>query len=221
MAAAASGTHHTVAQGEHLSQIARKYGLASYRAIWDHAENARLKSERQNPNVLLPGDRLYVPSAEPKQESAATGQRARFRLERPRLVLRVVLDELYGSPLANAECELHVDGQVFHLTTDDRGRLEHEIPETAQEAVLIVRTGASPIAGTPLKLQIGHLDPVDQRSGQVARLANLGYYTRALDEIDDRELAGALQQFQLHAGLAVDGVCGPATQAKLKQVHGS
>ena len=30
----------------------------------------------------------------------------------------------------------------------------------------------------------------------------------------------AIEEFQCDHGLVVDGKCGPATQAKLKQVHG-
>jgi N-acetylmuramoyl-L-alanine amidase len=212
---------HTVAQGEHLSLIARKYGLSNYRTIWDHPENARLKSERKNPNVLLPGDVLSIPPPEPKQQSGATGKRHTFLVLKSDLVLRIVLDELYGHPLADAECELRVDDQVFRLSTDASGKLEQRIPETAQRAVLTVRKQGTLILETQLEFAIGHLDPVDQRSGQQARLANLGYYTRPLDEVDEREFKRAVQQFQLHAGLAVDGVCGPATQTQLVKVHGS
>jgi len=53
--------HHTVVQGEHLSSIAKKYGFSSYKTIWDHGQNADLKKKRQNPNVIFPGDRLFIP----------------------------------------------------------------------------------------------------------------------------------------------------------------
>ena len=44
-------TDHVVRQGEHLSQIAEKYGF-SYKALWDHAANAQLKKLRGNPPDL-------------------------------------------------------------------------------------------------------------------------------------------------------------------------
>jgi hypothetical protein len=50
------GTCHSVVQGEYLSKIARSYGFADYKTIWDAAENKHLKAQRKNPNILYPGD---------------------------------------------------------------------------------------------------------------------------------------------------------------------
>ena len=44
-------TDHVLRQGEHLSQIADKYGYSDYKAIWNHPNNARLKKLRDNPSV--------------------------------------------------------------------------------------------------------------------------------------------------------------------------
>ena len=52
--------YHTVVQGEHLSGIAKNYGFSSYKTIWDHAQNAELKKERQNPNLLNAKRRLRI-----------------------------------------------------------------------------------------------------------------------------------------------------------------
>src|SRR5260370_36720170 len=60
---------HTVTQGEHLSRIAKRYGFSDHRTIWDHARNAALKQEHQNPNVLFPGDQLFIPDREQKIEA--------------------------------------------------------------------------------------------------------------------------------------------------------
>jgi len=49
---------HTVAQGEHLSGIAAKYGFQKVATIWEHPDNAGLKSKRKNPHILLPGDKI-------------------------------------------------------------------------------------------------------------------------------------------------------------------
>ena len=66
-------THHVVRQGDCLSSIARAYGFADYRTIWDHAQNARLKQERQNPDVLLPGDRVFIPDKGDRKPHIAHG----------------------------------------------------------------------------------------------------------------------------------------------------
>ena len=70
-------------------------------------------------------------------------------------------------------------------------------------------------------LKIGHLDPVEHSSGQVGRLANLAYYRLPVEPVDKAEFLSAVEEFQCEQGLTVDGICGSATQAKLKQVHGS
>jgi hypothetical protein len=49
---------HTVRQGEHVSGIAQKYGFTDYSAIWNDPNNAALQSQRQNNNVLNPGDQV-------------------------------------------------------------------------------------------------------------------------------------------------------------------
>ena len=80
--------------------------------------------------------------------------------------------------------------------------------------------GASVPWQIELDFKIGSLDPIDQQSGQVARLANLGYYRGSLDTVDATELESAVEEFQCDNGLDLDGICGPATQAKLKDVYG-
>ena len=71
-----------------------------------------------------------------------------------------------------------------------------------------------------IPLRIGHLDPVEERSGQQARLANLGYYRGGDEPIDEDEFLSAVEEFQCEHKLTVDGKCGPLTQAKLVSVHG-
>ena len=71
-----------------------------------------------------------------------------------------------------------------------------------------------------IAIQIGDLDPVDESSGQVARLANLGYYRGPVDKVDPDEFKSAVEEFQCENSLTVDGKIGPKTQAKLKTVHG-
>ncbi|HEY6945459.1 MAG TPA: LysM domain-containing protein, partial [Candidatus Acidoferrum sp.] len=66
---------HIVEQGEHLSQIAKKYGFPDYKIVWDHPENADLKKLRKNPNILFPGDQVFIPDKEEKEESGPTDKR--------------------------------------------------------------------------------------------------------------------------------------------------
>jgi hypothetical protein len=58
----APGTRsHRVAQGECLSKIAHRFGLADWKAVWEYADNGPLREKRKSPHVLLPGDTVAVP----------------------------------------------------------------------------------------------------------------------------------------------------------------
>ena len=215
---------HVVVQGEHLSGIARKYGFPSYKLIWDHPRNAALKKQRQNPNVIFPGDQIFIPEKRPKQVARPTGQAHRFVVKSEKLKLRLVLEDQYEKPIENATCELRIENDVFAVTTDGKGKIEHDIAPSAQHALLTIKDPGTPMSEVAIPIRIGDMDPVDQESGQKARLNNLGYFAGPLEGHTDKDNAdafvSAVEEFQCDHGLAVDGKCGPATQAKLKQVHG-
>ena len=96
------------------------------------------------------------------------------------------------------------------------------IPALAEKASLTVKDPEGIAAERTLTLLIDHLDPVSTPSGQKARLNNLGYFAGAMDEDDDVRFRSAVEEFQCErmGKAAVDGVCGPKTQAKLEEVHG-
>jgi N-acetylmuramoyl-L-alanine amidase len=212
--------YYTVKQGDHLSRISKDNGFTDYTVIWDHPNNADLKKQRQNPNVLLPGDQLFIPDMEQKQEVGATDKKHTFTVDKKTLKLRLVLEDIYEKPIAGAQCALLVDGQVYQLTTDGNGKLEQEIPLDAKEGTLTIRGDQTPFANDVIPIKIGHLDPIDEVSGQIARLNNLGYFAGPLDGSDADALNSAIQEFQCDNSLTVDGICGPNTQSSLKRVHG-
>lgn len=205
---------HTVQQGEHLSTIAARYGFRSYETIWNDPANASLKAQRQNPNVLYPGDQVVIPPKLQRADDCTTGQTHQFRVPIPSLRLIVVLRDVNGKLLPNCECELDIDGKTKKLTSGPDGKIDERIPIPAKGGKLVAK-------GRTYRLSIGELDPIDTPSGWRARLANLGYYLGRGEEVDDAELQSAVEEFQCDYGLAVDGDCGPQTQAKLKEVYGS
>ncbi len=213
-------TDHVVLQGEHLSQISAKYGFRDYRTIWDHPGNAKLKALRKTPNVLLPGDTVHIPDKLQKQESRATGQLHRFQVPSQRLFLHLALKDWANQPLVDTACELQLEGKAIPLKTDADGRIKVPISITEADATLTFKDPMVPF-DLLVPIKIGHLDPVDSASGQMARLSNLGYITRPLEDVDDIVLARTVQEFQCDTGLPVTGECDDATQSKLKEMHGS
>jgi len=212
---------YTVKQGDYLAKIAKNHGFSDYKTIWDHSKNAELKNKRKNPNVLYPGDVLFIPDKEEKSESGGTEQKHRFKTKGQPLMMRIVFKDFNDKPIANMKVDLHVEGKVHSLTTNAQGMIEKEIPATAEEGRLVFKDPKAPFDEMPLK--IGHLDPVDEISGWKARLNNLGYNAGPIDDKETEELRSAIEEFQcdVFKDLSqVDGKCGPKTQAKLKEVHG-
>jgi hypothetical protein len=213
-------TDHVVQQGDYLSQIAAEYGFRDYQTIWKHPDNADLSSLRQSPNVLLPGDIVHIPDKAQKQESAPTGKTTVFKVAGRTLFLELAVKDFDNQPLADTKCELQVEGKSTHLTTDASGRIKVPISPSAKEATLFFKDPLVPF-DLLVPIKIGYLDPVDAVSGQKARLSNLGYITRPLEEVDDTVFARTVQEFQCDMDLPVTGVCDPATQDQLLQLHGS
>jgi len=212
-------SRHIVAQGEHLSKIAKRHGFSDYRTIWNHPQNADVREKRQNPNVLFPGDVLFIPDKELRIEARATDERHRFVVKRTALKLRLVVEDLYETPVRNAPCELVIEGEVTRHITDGKGLVEQEILPDAHDGWLVLRGEETPFRDTLIPVKIGDLDPEDTTSGQLARLNNLGYLPG--DGTDPDAFRSAVEEFQCdHPPLKVDGTCGKKTQEQLKKVHG-
>ena len=212
--------NHVVAQGEHLSKIAAEYGFIDYTLIWNDAGNAQLKTLRINPNVLLPGDSLYIPDKQQGNASGATSKRHSFQIDQKQLRLRLILEDKYEKPISNAPALLYLDQQQVQATTDGTGKIDQPIPSGVQSCVVILNSEGTPYQGTTFPVKIGHLDPVDTMSGQQGRLNNLGYLAGNSTDLSDAQFLSAVEEFQCDQGLKVDGAVGPATQAKLKTIHG-
>jgi N-acetylmuramoyl-L-alanine amidase len=204
---------HTVKQGEHISAIAEQYRFFNYQTIWDHPNNAALKQKRKNPNVLFPGDELFIPDKQNKKISRDTGKTHKFKIKDQTVMLRLVLRDLNSEPIRTMQCKLEVEGKVYQLVTNANGMIEQLIPKTAANGKLSFSTFVIP-------LKIGHLDPPEEISGWRARLNNLGYNAGNSEDSAERIFKSAIEEFQIDYGLKVDGVCGPQTQAKLKEIHG-
>ena len=216
---------HEVQQGEHLSGIALDYGFPDFTPIWNHPQNAELKQKRENPHVLLPGDKVFVPDKTAKEYSRPADNQHTFEVLTKPLFLKLELRREYDDPIANTPCDLVVGSDTFALTSDGKGKLQQKISKKAHGASLRIKDKLQlhdseiPFERL-LTIRIGDLNPADQPSGQVARLANLGYYRGSIDKVDPDEFKSAVEEFQCENGLTVDGKVGPQTQAKLKTVHG-
>ena len=208
---------HTVQQGEHITRIAGKYGFRDYHTVWDHPQNADLKKKRASPNVLFPGDSIFIPDKEQKTIDKPTGAMHPFEVNTRKLKLRIVLQDYDNLPLKNQACILEVEGKQQKLQSDGNGLIETEVAADAEEGKLTV-----PQLDLEYPIRIGHLDPVHEASGWLGRLTNLGYFAPQGDaQVDDLRQHYAIEMFQRDHKLKVSGNLDDATRAKLKDVHGS
>ncbi len=205
---------YKVKQGDCLSSIAHRYGL-KWEKVWNHPKNSSLKEKRKNPNVLHPGDMLFVPDKEEKQESGATEQRHRFKVKGVPSKLILILKDEEDNPRANVNYTLEVDDQLFQGKTDGKGKLEQSIPPGAKKGRLTIEDGPEEYS-----LQLGKIDPITEMTGIQARLNNLGFYLGPVDGKMNPETTEAIKIFQRKHGLKVNGEADQATRDKLLNEHG-
>lgn len=210
---------HVVRQGDCFSKIAKQYGFADYKALYDHPANAELKKKRPNPNVLKPGDRIQIPDRTPKEVGVEAGKMHSFKVKIARKALRIVLEGHDGEPLAGVAYELDAgEEEPRKGSTDGGGKLEELVPADLPTATLTVEDRV-------LVLNLGHLDPLAEAkegdmSGVQGRLKNLGYDPGPADGKWGPRTRAALAVFQADHGLEISGELDDGTLAKLEEAHG-
>lgn len=203
----------TISQGEDIASLAHEYGHFPDK-IWNHGNNASLKSKRKTPNQLMPGDEVFVPEIEIKHESKPTDAQHKFKRKGTPHKFRLQLKRL-GKPRANEPYVLkYTDGTQKSGQTDGDGWIEETIPGNCKGGTLLLQGGKEV---KPIRL--GDLNPVEEVSGVQQRLNNLGFKCGSEDgQLDDRTRA-AVRKFQAAHALQETGEIDAATQAKLKELH--
>jgi hypothetical protein len=210
----AMGQKYTVKPGDHASSIAEEFKFRDFKTFWDNGVNAAIKALRKNPHVLNPGDEIEIPDKVKRNEDAATAKYHVFEAKLQPLQLRMRVQNADGVNRANEDCEVDAEGKVERLKTDGGGVVSRKIPRNSKK-------GKLRITAEDIPLKIGGLDPEDTKTGQQARLMNLGYYRGTMGSTDEKELKSAIEEFQCDNSMPVTGVCDGATQFKLKEQHGS
>lgn len=229
MESEATGKYHVVEQGECLSSLTNLYSFSDYRLIYNHPNNSQLKRKRPNPNVLYPGDEVFIPDKEYKEFTKATEKRHKFILRSPKVMLRLVVKDENWKPFLGKNYELKFEGLArpySGTTSSSDGKIEHpqagepEIRSDVEEAELTV--WLSPNRSQPpavWRLRLGHLDPVEELTGVQKRLANLGFPVIVSDGEVNGPTKEALAAFQTLAGLEASGDNDQKTRDALVQHH--
>jgi hypothetical protein len=194
---------YVIEQGDYLARLAFRFGFDAD-DVWNDAKNAELKA-RRDPNILAPGDVLYIPeTSRVTGAPLAVGGENSFLCDAPEARVEIRLIDEKGAPHAGKRCVVAGIGEPRTETSDGDGILRFSVPVTLRAVTVTVEDGYS------FEASIGCLDPHDEPSGREMRLRNLGFLPD--DDVmrpeEDREtrLAGALAAFQrAHgAGSGVD-----------------
>jgi N-acetylmuramoyl-L-alanine amidase len=212
---------HVVQQGECLANIADHYGFADWRRIYHHPRNSEFKATRPNPSVIYPGDELFIPDRELVPENCPTDQRHTFVTSRGPTYLNLRVQDPDKQPVADARYCLTLDnGPEFEGRTDGNGWIKQRIPASAEAGtVKIWPNSEDQETVLSWRVRLGHLNPLETVSGIKGRLQNLGYNCGEVNEREDELYQCVVRQFQRDHGLAVDGIVGPQTRAKLNEEH--
>lgn len=200
---------HIVKQGETLMALAQANGIATWQEILDRPENAELKKKRPDPGILKEGDKVFIPSREMKHQPAAVDAKHPFTVSRKKAWVRLALKDANGVALAGTY-ELTIDGVKSAGTIGPGGILEQAVPIDAASGSLKVVTAD---VTEEWELLLAHMDPLDEDSGILARLQNLGFAR------DDDEDDAAVRAFQSRVGLEVTGTIDQALRDKLKTYY--
>lgn len=204
--------HVTAGAQDCMNSIAERTGFF-WSTLWFHVKNAELRERRGNPNVLLPGDSVYIPPLAMSSVDRPTNLRHTFVRKGVPSVFRLRLTK-NDKPLSGLAYVLTIDGVDMPGSTDGDGRIEVPISPNAQSGRLVVGSGPEQRI---YELNLGAAIPATEDAGALGRLEALGFHGGPDPE---QALQTALKSFQVGRQLPVTGELDTATQAALKQAFG-
>jgi hypothetical protein len=205
---------YKIRQGECISSISLFLNMPEHKIRHDQ-ENEEVVEKRSNLNALMPGDILVIPDHQKRVEHVASDKRHVFQKKGCKVELRLCLLDWLGEPRSNQAYRLVVDMVDLEGETDEVGELTESIPSEVQEGTLYLVDSSETI-----ELLIGHLDAIEEVSGVQARLENLDYDVRTVDNEFGSRTQENLRRFQSAEGLSADGELNDQTRLKLTEVHG-
>src|SRR5215469_146831 len=100
--------YHKVRQGEWVSKISAQYGITDWHRVWNHPNISDLRLKRKEPNVLNPGDLLFIPERELRVENRPTDAKHNFELKTGKKKQKIVLVDPEHKPRTGITCALEI-----------------------------------------------------------------------------------------------------------------
>jgi N-acetylmuramoyl-L-alanine amidase len=210
---------YVVRQGDYLASIAHAL-VFDADEVWNHPRNADLKKLRPNPNMLCPGDLLFVPDEPREGLPLAVSAANPFTATVPTATVALSF-QVDGKPIAGEPFTVEGLAREVSGTSDGDGKVQLDVPVTVREVRVVF-----PQRDLGYTVRVGDLDPIEEWSGLRARLSHLGFYPWSLEEEAEGDAPGphdrlALRTFQRARGLPVTGEIDDTTRAALLAAHGT
>jgi len=210
-------TPYVVRQGDYLAKLAFVRGFDADE-VWNDPKNQALRDLRKNPNILHPGDVLYLPAATQQWLPLQKGTTNQYTAKVPRVTVRLGFKNEEG-PMANEPYV--VEGLVPRQegSTDGGGMLTLRVPLHVREVSVVLTKH-----DVEYPVRIGDMDPIDEASGLRKRLQHLGYRVDDSERSEDEAMEAdgrAIATFQRAQGMVPTGDLDDATKAALVDAHGS
>src|SRR5262245_7656233 len=115
----------TASSGDSVTSIAEPNGFR-WQTVWAHPDHSERKSKRKDPNIIAPGDEVFIPDLTARHESRATESTHKFKRKGVPAMLKLRLTDVGGKPRKNEDYTLVIDGKIFTGKTDGDGKIEKE-----------------------------------------------------------------------------------------------
>lgn len=205
---------YVIRQGDYFDKLAFTLGFDAGE-VWEHPKNEALRGLRKDPNVLAPGDIVFVPAAKKPGLPLRKGQTNKYVAKVPKVEVTLAFVDEDG-PLKDEPCEVLGGAKGTEPKTDGEGKLTLRVAVTVREAEV-----RFPSRHLSFHVNVGDMDPHDEASGVKKRLQNLGFYVEGAWADDEAALAGAIASFQGANGIEATGALDDATRDALKGKHGT
>jgi|HubBroStandDraft_2_1064218.scaffolds.fasta_scaffold91262_2 hypothetical protein len=183
---------YVIRKGDHLASLAYQFGFDAD-TVWNDDSNSDLRQNRPDPNILNPGEVLYIPDppiGPPPATSLTPGSTNSFVADAPTLtVTHVFSDPSLASQAFTVQELPDLTGQ----TSGGDGTVTLTVPPSLTTATIVFTD-----SGATFVCQIGFLDPINQLTGVFQRLQNLGYIDpdATFDTTDIDAIRSALRDFK-------------------------
>jgi hypothetical protein len=211
---------YIVRQGDYLAKLSFVHGFDAD-DVWNDPKNEDLKKLRTDPNILAPGDILFIPEKEGEEGlPIAKGTENSYAATVPKVEVKLTFQDSEAKPMAGAPCQIRGLGDggadMIPTETDGDGTLTLKVPVTVREVEVHF-----PRQNTTHHVRVGDMDPANEASGIQKRLQNLGFWHGAGDKAGDLDalLGSAIMTFQGKMGIEGNGAFDPDTEKAVLDQH--